>query len=145
MSLAATLAVWPVLSASFAVVAPAGPLATLLAAPALPFVILLSLAAALAGLVFPPLAQLVGWAAWLFVSYMLAVARVFSRLPVLNVSAGVSVLLGYYALFCLVLWQLARHRRRRLSAELSLNGEHAGENPPSSPFAKGGDSKEFCR
>ncbi len=117
ISLAATLAVWPALACHFGVVALAGPVATLLATPALPFIILLSLATALAGLVWSAAGQAIGLVAWLFTSYLLLVARVFSRLPALNMNLPTVALWAYYALLALMVWWLTRLRRRRVMEE----------------------------
>jgi competence protein ComEC len=73
-TLGAVLAVWPVVAYYFGIVSLVGPLATFLALPALPGAIVLGALAAVLGLFVMPLAQVFGWLAWLFLSYILAVA-----------------------------------------------------------------------
>lgn len=88
VTLAAVIAVWPVVAYYFGVVAFVGPLATFLAALALPFIIVLGAAAGLVGLFFVPLAQGIGWIAWLFNSYMLLVVGGLATLPISSVEVG---------------------------------------------------------
>ena len=72
VSLAAVLATLPLLAFNFQYIVFLSIPATLLALPAIPLVLVTSLAAALAGLVTPVLGQMVGcWVAWLPLSYLL--------------------------------------------------------------------------
>ena len=117
VSFAAAIAVWPALAAYFGQVAPASPAATLLGAPALPFIIVLSLAAATLGLWNPVLGQLAGALVWLSTSYLVLVAEVFARFPVFRTShLSVALIVGYYALLAGLLFWLTRQKRRRLTA-----------------------------
>jgi competence protein ComEC len=118
VSLSASLAVWPALAWHFGVVALAGPLATLLAAPLLPFIILAALAAAVAGLVWGALGQAIGLLLWLLTSCLWLIAVVFARLPSLETSLHPAALWGYYALLAIMLWWLARRKRRSLVEEI---------------------------
>lgn len=88
VTLAAVIAVWPLIAHYFGVVSLVGPLATFLAAPALPFIIVLGAAAGIFGLFLVPVAQAVGWAAWVFNSYMLFVVGGFAALPLSSVEVG---------------------------------------------------------
>ena len=72
-TLGALVAVWPVVAWYFGTVALAGPLATFLALPVLPAVIVLGGLAAFGGLAVPVLGQALGWLAWLFLSWLLLV------------------------------------------------------------------------
>jgi competence protein ComEC len=123
MTLAATLAVWPASAAYFGMVSLAAPLATLLAVPALPAIMILGSLSALAGLLYFPLAQVLGWVVWLFVTYLLLVARGFAHLPYAALTTGnvgTILILAYYGLIILAVWWLARRRRIRFMAELAL-------------------------
>ena len=73
VTLAATIAVWPLIAYYFGVVSLVGLPATLLALPALPAIIITGAAAGLAGLFLVPLAQGIGWLSWFFASYLLLV------------------------------------------------------------------------
>lgn len=124
MTLAATLAVWPASAAYFGTVSLAAPLATLLAVPVLPAIMIIGSLSALAGLLFLPLAQVIGWVVWLFTTYLLLVARGFAHLPNAVLTTGnISTILipAYYGLIILAVWLLARRRRIRFMAEMALS------------------------
>lgn len=124
MTLAATLAVWPATAAYFGMVSLAAPLATLLAVPVLPAIMILGSLSALAGLLFLPLAQVIGWVVWLFTTYLLLVARAFAHLPnaVLTTGSISAVLIpAYYGLIIIAVWWLARRRRKNFMAEMALS------------------------
>jgi len=89
--------------------------ANLLILPALPFAVGTSAAVAVAGIVVSPLAQVLGWVAWLFTGYIIGVARVFSSLPFASFEAGSvspAAVWSYYAVLGTALW-LAGDRARR--------------------------------
>ena len=115
VSLAAVLATLPLLAFNFQYIAFLSVPATLLALPFLPLALAASLATALAGLVTPAVGELVGWVAWLPLSYLLGLVEGLSRLPqtVLHLE-GVSGYLvwGYYGGAALLLLLLRLGRRR---------------------------------
>jgi len=107
MTLAATLAVWPASAAYFGMVSLAAPVATLLAVPVLPAIMILGSLSALAGLLFLPLAQVIGWVVWLFTTYLLLVARGFAHLPNAVLTTGnisATLIPAYYGLIIIVVW-----------------------------------------
>jgi competence protein ComEC len=81
VTLAAIIGVWPLVAYYFGTVSMVGALATLLALPALPLIIVLSALAGLLGIFALPLAQVIGGLAWPFLSYLLLVAGGFAALP----------------------------------------------------------------
>jgi competence protein ComEC len=85
VSLGATLATLPLVAFNFQRIPLFGIPVTLLALPAMPYILLGSLAAALSGLVHPVLGQVLGWLAWAPLSYLLALV---SAAPGLTVSGG---------------------------------------------------------
>ncbi len=122
MTLAATLAVWPASAAYFGMVSLAAPLATLLAVPVLPAIMILGSFSALAGLIYFPIAQVTGWVVWLFVTYLLLVARGFAHLPHAVITTGdISAILipTYYGLIIFAVWMLARRKRAKFMAEMA--------------------------
>jgi competence protein ComEC len=122
MTLAATLAVWPASAVYFGTVSLAAPLATLLAVPVLPFIMVLGSFMALAGLFYLPLAIATGWALWVFESYLLLVVRLFSSIPGSAIATGdlsQVVIAAYYALTITVVWVLTRHRRTTFMNEMA--------------------------
>ncbi len=80
-SLGAILATWPLIARYFGIVSLVGLPATLLALPSLAGIIISSTLVAGLGLLFSPLGYVLGWAAWLFASYLLVVVELFYRLP----------------------------------------------------------------
>ncbi len=116
VSLAAVVAVWPLIAHYFGLVSWVGPLATLLALPALTAIIIGGMLAGGLGLLFLPLGQAIGWLVWLPLSYLLLVARGFAALPGASLPTGsssVGLLVAYYALLGLIL--LANSHRQALA------------------------------
>ena len=113
VTLAALLAIWPLLAYYFNIVSLVAPLATLLAVPSLTGIIVLSGISSFWGLLFFPLGQVFGWAVWLFLSYLLLVVNGFASIPgaAVNVRFQSPVLIiGYYLLLAVILWSIA-HRK----------------------------------
>jgi len=81
LSLAAIIAVWPIIAYNFGIVSLVALPATLFSLPALPAIIITSALVAFAGLLAPLVAQTLGWIAWLFLSYLLVVVQGFDALP----------------------------------------------------------------
>ena len=75
VSLAATLATLPLVAFNFHWIPLFGIFVTVLALPALPFVLLGSLITALAGLASPVLGQFFGWLTWVPLSYLLGLVN----------------------------------------------------------------------
>ena len=97
VSVAATLATWPLIAFNFNRVPLLGIVTTLLAMPALPFILIGSLATAIGGLVHPLIGQGLGWIAWLPISYLLSLT---SNMPAVTVPvswAGTSLIWVWYA------------------------------------------------
>ena len=90
VSLAAIIAVWPIIAYYFKIVSLVAPLTTLLALPALTGIIVISAIAAGLGIIFLPLGQIIGWVAWLFLSYFLLIVRGFATLPVSYIGRAVN-------------------------------------------------------
>jgi competence protein ComEC len=81
-TLAAVIATWPLTALNFHSFSIVSAPATFFAMPSFPGIIVTSLLTATAGLAWPPLGMLFGWAAWLFLSYFLLLVQVFSSVPV---------------------------------------------------------------
>ena len=111
VSAAAVIATLPILAFYFHRIALLSIPATLIALPALPLILAASMATAIAGLVLPVLGQIVGWLAWLPLTYLLGIVQ---ALPEWVIELdGVSQLLvwGYYGTLVSVLaWFWLRRR-----------------------------------
>jgi competence protein ComEC len=120
VTLAATIAVWPVIAHYFGIISFAGPLATFLALPALTGIIATGALAGLIGLFALPIAQAIGWLAWLFISYMLLIVTGFASLPISSIQVGSvapAPLVVYYSVLTAAIW--LGSNRRRLSPQIS--------------------------
>jgi len=115
-TLAATIAIWPVLACYFGFVSLVGPLATFLAMPALPFIIVTGALAGIIGLAAVMAAQVVSWLAWLFLSYMILVVSGLGAPPLASIEVGrihPAVVAGYYLLLACLIWLNGRRKRVR--------------------------------
>jgi len=114
VTLAAIIAVWPVVAYYFGIVSFVGPLATLLALPALPGIIITGALAGGLGLIVLPVAQIIAWLAWLFLSYMLLVVEVFAALPKSFLPVGsvdTTLIWGYYLALATAIWLNSNRKR----------------------------------
>jgi competence protein ComEC len=113
VTLAATIAVWPVVAHYFGIVSLVGPLATFLALPALPALIVLGAVGGIIGLAFLPVAQGIGWLAWLFASYMLFIVRGLASLDISAAevgAVGTPLIVAYYAVLAIAIWLVSNRR-----------------------------------
>ncbi len=111
-SLAAIVAVAPIIAYNFGIVSLVGLPATFFALPALPFIIVASALVAFVGLIASVAAQVLGWLAWLFITYVIALVRGFDALPYSSLEVGTIspwYVLGYYAVLAGVM-ALLSHR-----------------------------------
>jgi competence protein ComEC len=83
--------------------------------PAQAFVMVWGGAAMLLTLVIQPLGQVVGWVAWVFLTYTIEVVRLTARVPFASVPVKMDAWMawGYYALLGALTWWLAQPRERR--------------------------------
>jgi len=113
-TLAAIVAVGPLIAYNFGVVSLVALPATFFSLPALPFIIVTAALVAFAGLIASLVAQILGWLAWLFLSYLVFVVQGFDALPHASLEvASVSTwhILGYYAILAGVIAFL-NHRKQ---------------------------------
>ncbi len=114
VTLGAIIAVWPIIAYYFGIVSFVGPLATFLALPALPGIIITGALAAGIGLIALPVAQVIGWSAWLFASYMLLVVNGFAALPISSIEIGpvnTTLIWVYYPALVLIIWLTSNRKK----------------------------------
>ena len=112
--LAATIATFPLIAYYFGHVSFVGLPATLVALPALPGAIIASALAAVVGLLVPFLAQVIGWVAWLFITYIIEVVEAFASLPFASSEVSdvnSAWVWGYYGALLGVLWVVPSRRQ----------------------------------
>lgn len=106
-TLGAIIAVWPVVAYYFGIISLVAPLATFLALPALSGIIVTGTLAAVIGLVAMPVAQAVGWVAWLFLSYMILVVNGLAAPDISSIevsSIDTTFVWGYYLALAAAIW-----------------------------------------
>jgi competence protein ComEC len=113
-TLAAIVAVGPLIAYNFGVVSLVSVPATFFSLPALPAIIVTSALVAFVGLFAMLAAQILGWLAWLFLSYFLLVVQGFDALPFSSFQvANISTwhIWGYYAILAGVIALLNRRNQ----------------------------------
>jgi len=112
VSLGAIIAVWPLIAHYFGIISWVAPLATFVALPALPGIILAGTLAGVLGLIVLPVAQVIAWLAWLFASYMLLVVKVFADIsPIAEGSVDTTLIWVYYSALALVIWLINNRKK----------------------------------
>jgi len=114
VTLAAIVAIGPLIAYNFGVVSLVALPATFFSLPALPIIIVTSALVAFVGLLASLAAQILGWLAWLFLSYLIFVIQGFDALPHSSLEvATVSTwhIWGYYAILAGVI-ALLNHRKQ---------------------------------
>ena len=113
VSLGAIIGVGPLVAYYFGIISFVGPPATFLALPALPAIIILSALTGGLGFITLPVAQVIGWLAWLPLSYLLLVVNAFAAIPSAFIevsSLHPGIIAGYYLSLALGLWLYKRRR-----------------------------------
>ena len=107
VTLGAIIAVWPLVAYYFGIISLVGLPATFLALPALPGIIITGALAGGLGLIVLPVAQIIAWLAWFFLSYMLLVVNGFAALPKSFVevsSVDTALIWVYYLALATAIW-----------------------------------------
>ncbi len=119
VGLGAIIGVGPLVAYYFGIISFVGPLATFLALPALPAIIIISALAGGLGFIALPVAQFFGWLAWLPLSYLLVVVNALAAIPASFIevsSLNPGIIGGYYLALALGLWLYNRRRRTSVLA-----------------------------
>ena len=123
VTLAAQVASIPLLAYSFKQFSFVSLLTNALVLPAQPGLMVSGGLALLAGLVWIPLGQVVGWIAWLFLAWTTGVIELTARIPGASLQlSDVSIvwIVGYYALLAAVSWWLKQPAEERPSLRQML-------------------------
>ena len=122
-SLAAVVAVWPVIAYYFGIISLVGPVATLLVLPALPGIIVTGVTTGVLGFISLPIAQVFSWLTWLFLSYMLWVVNSLAASPLSFIqvdSISLTVIWIYYLLLAAAIF-LNRKKPPGITDEEAIN------------------------
>ena len=113
VSAAATLATWPLVAANFGEVALLGVPVSLVAIPAMAPAVVTTIVAAVGGVVFEPLGELLGWMAVAPTAYLIAVVSAFPQWTLEANWVGRPLLAAWYGGLGLALLAAQPHRTRR--------------------------------
>jgi competence protein ComEC len=116
VTLASIIAVWPLIAYYFGIFSLAGPIATFLLMPVFPVIVILGSLTALLGLASLAVAQVFGWLAWPFLSYMILVVSGMGSpsLAAIKIDTLSPVfIVVYYAVLVLLIWLHGRWRKMR--------------------------------
>ncbi len=139
VTLGAILAVWPVVAHYFGIISFVAPLATFLALPALPSIIITGALAGGLGLIALPVAQVIAWIAWLFLSYLLLVVNGLAALPISSIEVGAinaHLIWTYYSVLTLALWLNSHRQRASTLTTKSLTSVKPGVEKITNAFSK---------
>ncbi len=131
ITLGAIIGVGPLIAYYFGIVSFVAAPATFLTLPALPGIIITGALGGGLGLIAPPAAQVIGWLAWLFLSYLLLVVKTFAAIPLsyINVSpVNHSLLWGYYSALAAALWFNSHRQQASTLTSRSLTLAQSGIN-----------------
>ena len=139
VSLAATLATWPLVAFYFRQIPLMGIPATMLALPVLPIALVGSMFTALLGLVHPVLGQLAGWATWMPLAYLVKLVAWMPHWTVSGSWVGLPLLVGWYVVLMGLTLLPGGLRRFALVARAPVSGPPpAGSQPAPPPDANSG-------
>ena len=113
ISVAATLATWPLVAAHFGQLPLLGVPVSLLAVPALAPAVISAAAAAVIGLILPPLGVLLGWIAAAPAAWLIGVVSIFPGLTLETAWAGRPLLYLWYSVLAAALLATRAHRLRQ--------------------------------
>jgi competence protein ComEC len=115
-TLGAIIAVWPLVAYYFGIFSLVGPLATFLATPALTVIIVTGALTGILGLASLVAAQVMGWLAWTFLSYMMLVVSGLAAPSLSSIEVG-SIspvfMVGYYVVLAVAIWLHRRWKKLR--------------------------------
>ncbi|MBI2859711.1 MAG: ComEC/Rec2 family competence protein [Chloroflexi bacterium] len=132
VTLAATIATLPLLAYYFGMVSVVSVAANLAVFPAIPFIMLTSGMAAIAGLLSSGAAWFFGWLAAPFLSYMIGAVRLFDKFPLASWTTGTFSpwwILAYYAVLGSLVMVLKRSPSRDITGS-KIIGSHHGPGSP---------------
>ena len=115
MTLAAQISTIPLLLYYFGRLSLVTLLTNFLILPVQSYLMVVGGIATLLGLVFRPLGQVVGWIAWVFLTYTIEMVRLTARVPLASVSVQMEgwMVWAYYGLRGSLTWWMAQSREQR--------------------------------
>lgn len=138
VTLAALLATWPVIAYHFGIVSLIALPANFFSLLAFPGIIITTALVSIAGLLVPLVAQIIGWIAWLFLSYLIVIVQIFDALPLSSIkldSLPIWQVWCYYILLMVVMIVMTRRNQfanffSSLTTKTSLYASNISESVP---------------
>ncbi|MEJ2739275.1 MAG: DNA internalization-related competence protein ComEC/Rec2 [Dehalococcoidia bacterium] len=114
ITLTAILMTLPVIAYHFGIISVTGLPATFFALPVLPGIIISTAIAGIFGLFFPLLGLIAGWFAWLFISYLIIIVKIFNTLPFTAIETSGILLwhIGFYYGLLICIFLIIRNKER---------------------------------
>ena len=112
-SLGAMITTWPLVAYYFDIFSGIGPIATFLALPVMPAIIIISILASIVGLIALPIAQVTGWVVWLPLSYLVIVVTSLAQLHgvVINTNGlSFQFIFIYYSILTVILFSVYKYQ-----------------------------------
>jgi len=129
VTLGAVVATLPLIAYYFGLISLVGLPATFLTLPAIPGIILSAALVGIVGIFAPPVAGILGWVSWLFITYVLKVVELFAAIPfaAVDIEIGAPVVAAYYGIIIAALWLPGKWNR--LIGSISKMTDHLGAMP----------------
>lgn len=115
MTLSAQIFVLPWILYKFGEVSLISPLANILIVPVVPFAMGFGFGATLMGLIFVPLGQIFGFFAWIFLSYIIFIAKWFSQIPLVFLKIGKISIIWVLLYYLVLIYFLFLYSKRKIS------------------------------
>lgn len=111
-TLSAQLAVLPLLIYLFGRVSIISPVTNILVLMAVPYAMAAGFATGIAGFLWGPLSQLLGWTTWILLEYQILVIEFFARIPAASIELGKWLIVPVAAFYLVVGYKLWKRSRK---------------------------------
>lgn len=112
-TLAAQLAVLPILIYTFGQLSLVSPLTNILVLMAVPYAMTAGFVTGMLGFVWEPVSRIFGWVAWIFSSYIIGVIEVFAKIPGASVQLGSWSIAPILILYCIVIFYVWQKQKEK--------------------------------
>ena len=139
VTLGVIIGVGPLIAYYFGIISFVSAPTTFLTLPALPGIIVTGGLVGSLGLVAPPVAQVIGWLAWLFLSYLLIVVSAFAAIPLSFVKiapVSSSLLWVYYSALAIAFWINSHRQQASTLTARALTLARSGMNKMTDPVTR---------
>ena len=121
VTLAAVIATMPLIAFHFGSVSLVSLPSTFFSLPALPGIIITAALTAVTGLFIPFLAQIIGWTAWFFISYLILIIQIFDALPFKHINLDGIRIWQIWLYYALIAGVIITVKQRKQIYDISRN------------------------